>query len=84
MLDRMAQDAESKARPKIEWYAGVKELAEVNKASELIPTDNESMASEYFIWFQRIAEYLHLHPEITESIENATKVKDLESYFRMK
>ena len=59
LLDRMAQDAESKARPKIEWYAGVKELVEVEKTSELIPVDNESMASEYFIWFQRIAEYLH-------------------------
>lgn len=84
LLDRMAQDAESKARPKIEWYARVKELVEVEKASDLIPVDNESMASEYFIWFQRIAEYLHLHPEITESIENATKINNLESFFRMK
>jgi hypothetical protein len=80
----MAQYAVSKARPKIEWYSGVKELAEVDKASKLIPTDNESMASEYFIWFQRIAEYLHLHPEVTESIEKATKVNNLESFFRMK
>ena len=45
--------------------------------------DNNTLSSEYIIWFQRIYEFLKNNPEICKKIEEETKTEDLLYYFKM-
>ncbi|MCB2301097.1 hypothetical protein [Clostridium tagluense] len=83
IIDKMSQDAVEKAKSNIETYALAKDLSEAERASKLISTADESMASEYFIWFQKLAEYLHSHPQVAKEIEESTKTTGLEKFFRI-
>lgn len=80
----MNLDSAKKAIPEIEQYANLKKSIGYKKAKEMIDTVEESIVSEYFAKFQRIAEYLHENPQIAYEIEEKTNTSGLEEFFRMK
>lgn len=87
IIDKMLKDTEKKSLKNIEFYAAYKSITECNKAYEAIEgvsNPMESMVSEYYPWFQKIADYLKNNPEIAKKIEETTKESDLEAFFRMR
>ena len=87
IIDFMMNDAEEKAIPYIETYAMVKSRSECKTAFELIcggaedEKIGESMVSEYYPQFRKIAFFLHAHPEVTRQIEERTETENLEQFF---
>ncbi len=79
ILDYMVNDAERKAIPAIEAYAAAKSLSECESAVEMI--DADSMVSEYYPWFKKIAVFLHNHPDETQRVERLTGTNNLEKFF---
>lgn len=84
IMDRMIIDAEEKAVPAIEIYALAKNVAECDKAVELIATSDDSIVSEYYPWFNKIANFLKNHPDECKRIEDFANTDNLEEFFRMK
>lgn len=84
IIDKMNLDSAKKAIPEIEQYAYLKKSIGYKKAKEIIGTVEDSIVSEYFAKFQRIAEYLHENPQIAYEIEEKTNTSGLEEFFRMK
>ena len=82
IIDYMIEDAENKAIPYIERYAEMKSLSDSETAKQMIKGATDSMASEYYPWFKKIAAFLHVHPEEAQRIEKLADTNDLEKFFR--
>ncbi len=63
------------------FMASLKNLFGLQKADSGI-TD-ESLASEYIIWYQRIYEYLSDNPDVLSDIEAKTQTENLLDFFKM-
>lgn len=93
IINFMMKDAAEKAIPIIETYAMVKNLSECESAVEIIngsnggsgddegDEGNESIVSEYYPWFKKIANFLHENPDEAKRIEERTKTENLEKFF---
>lgn len=84
IMSYMMKDAEKKTIPNIETYAMVKSLSDEDKMYKLIEDVSGSMVSEYFPWFQKIAQFLTRNPDIAKRIENEIGTDNLSSFFEMK
>ena len=87
IIDYMMKDAAEKTIPIIETYVMVKNLSEYESAVEMISGDRESdeggesMVSEYYPRFKKIADFLHKNPDEAEQIEKRTETENLEKFF---
>lgn len=78
LVDRAAME---NAISQICFMASLKNLFGLQKADSGI-TD-ESLASEYIIWYQRIYEYLSGNPDVLSDIEAKTQTENLLDFFKM-
>ena len=79
IISYMIKDAERKAIPDIETYAIIKNLSNCEKAIEAIAS--ESMVSEYYPMFKKMAMFLRNNPDEARKIEAKTDTKNLETFF---
>ena len=84
IMSYMVKDAEKKAIPDIETYAMAKSISEEDKMYKLIEGVSESIVSEYYPWFQKIAQFLKRNPDIAKRIEKEIGTNNLSSFFEMK
>jgi hypothetical protein len=81
IMDYMIADAEKKAIPGIETLALAKSLSDTETAIEMIKENNGSMVSEYYPWFQKVADFLNKHPNDAKRIEEFAHTDNLERFF---
>lgn len=81
IIDYMIEDAEKKALPDIETYAYAKSVTELDSVKALIGTESESMVSEHFPWFKKVAKFIETHPNEVKEIEKKTNTKNLKKFF---
>jgi uncharacterized membrane-anchored protein YjiN (DUF445 family) len=81
IMDYMIADAEKKAIPGIETLALAKSLSDTETAIEMIKENNGSMVSEYYPWFQKVADFLNKHPNEAKRIEEFAHTDNLERFF---
>lgn len=86
ILMQVIHELEAHAKEKvidiIRRFALIKRDIGLDKADKMV--QNDSIASEYVIYYQRIYEFLKKNPDIVEKIEKEENVENLLDFFKMK
>ncbi len=81
-LGVMESDVQRKTIEFIKAYAELKKITGATFADELLPEN--TLASEYIVFFQNIHDFLSEEPKIVKEIEQEIGTKDLLLFFKMK